>query len=139
MNMNPLIVLEKKYIDKFKFGGATLIAFLKEKGGIYNGSLKELSVEMGVMSEAYIFKVEKKLEILGVIKAERNKYKEYRYILNEEALECKEKANKEENIIEEEPEENKEVYVNNHKIPPKVQELVNKIQEIRKNKNKKLQ
>lgn len=135
--MNPLIVLEKKYIDKFNFGGAALIAFLKEKGGVYNGSLKELSKEMGTMSQTGVVKVERKLEILGIIKAERNKYREYRYILDEDMLEGRHIQKKE--IEEELPEQIPEVDVNSYKIPKKVQDLVDKIQEIRKNKKKKIQ
>lgn len=137
--MNPLIVLEKKYIDKFNFSGAALIAFLKEKGGVYNGSLKELSKEMGIMSLTGIVKVERKLEILGIIKAEKSKRREYRYILDEDVLEGRKYLKKEQEIKEELPEQTPEVYVNNHKIPKKVQDLVDKIQEIRENKKKKMQ
>lgn len=137
--MNPLIVLEKKYIDKFNFGGAALIAFLKEKGGVYNGSLKELSIEMGTMSLTGIVKIERKLEILGIIKAEKNKRREYRYILDEDVLEGGKYLKKEQEIKEDIPEKKPEECVNNHKIPKNVQDLVDKIQEIRKNKKKKMQ
>lgn len=58
--MNPLIVLEKKYIHRFNFGGAVLIAFLKEKGGEYHGSLNDLSAELGVMTKTGVIKAEKK-------------------------------------------------------------------------------
>lgn len=134
--MNPLIVLEKKYINQYNFGGAVLIAFLKEKGGVYNGSLSSLSKELGIMSREGIFKAEKKLERLGIIKADRSKYKEYRYILNESMLASKDnECIKEQKIKQEIPDNN----TGQHIIPIEVQLLVDRIQEIREKKKKKTQ
>lgn len=134
--MNPLIVLEKKYINQYNFGSAVLIAFLKEKGGVYNGSLSSLSEELGIMSREGIFKAEKKLERLGIIKADRSKYKEYRYILNESMLESKDnECIKEQKTKQEIPEKN----TGQHIIPIEVRLLVDKIQEIREKKKKKTQ
>lgn len=135
--MNPLIVLEKKYINKFNFGGAVLIAFLKEKGGTYQGSLKCLAKELGVMSITGVFNSGKKLENIGIINAERNKFKEYKYTLNEKVLNSITEGLEEEeittnDIIKEEKKD--ELYIHHRKLPQKVQNLVDNIEEIRKEK-----
>lgn len=79
--MNPLIVLEKKYIERYGINGAMIIAFLKEKGGVYVGSAKKIANEMGVISNVWITRHVYNLIKSNVISAEKVEGNLRRYTL----------------------------------------------------------
>lgn len=138
--MNPLIVLEKKYIEKYNFGCAAIIAFLKENGGIYVGSLNKMANEMGVLSSTGVVKAERYLERKNVITSKKNKSGGWQYKLN---VDCEGLKPKEE-YIEDECEKEIEIQAKTSKkrplketLPPSVMKHVVALEEIRKNKAKK--